>query len=70
MTKQRHRLSRKSEREDKGLFVDDQIKSKKSLGKLRPRQKTHPKSPGAIGKSKVQRHELMTFLQTIKRSGW
>jgi hypothetical protein len=70
MTKQRHRLSRQSERKDKELFVDDQIKPKKSLGKLRPRQKTHPKSPDATGKFKSRRHELMTFLQTIKRSGW
>jgi hypothetical protein len=70
MTKQRHRLSRQFEREDKEALVDDQIKRKKSLGKLRPRQKTHPKSPDATGKFKSQRHEPMTFLQILKRSGW
>jgi hypothetical protein len=39
--------------------IDDQIKSKRSLGALRPNQnKTKPKSPGLIGELHFQRHTL------------
>jgi hypothetical protein len=70
MTKRRHRLSRQSEREDKQIRMDDKIKRKKSIGVLRPHQKTKPRSPDGTGQLKFQRDTLIEICKQLERWGW
>ena len=60
--------------EEKGRFEsrmenDEPVKQKKSLGMLRPAEKTHPRSPDATGKLKLQRHTFMEIARQFKETG-
>jgi hypothetical protein len=73
MTKRTHRLSRRSKVKEKRakhqISVDNQIHRKKSLGALRPHQKTKPRSPDATGKLHFQRHTLAEISRQLKDAG-
>jgi hypothetical protein len=73
MTKRKHRLSRrpkvKKKRVENQISVDNQIKRKKSLGALRPHQKTKPRSPDATGKLSFQRHTLAEISRQLAETG-
>ena len=73
MNKRNLRLSRRSkmkeERVENQNSVDNQIKRKKSLGALRPHQKTKPRSPDATGKVNFQRHTLRAICKQLAEAG-
>ena len=73
MAKRKRRLSRrpnvKEKRVENQVAVDNQIKRKKSLGALRPHQKTKPRSPDATGKLYFQRHTLAEISRKLKDDG-
>jgi hypothetical protein len=73
MAKRKDRLSRRPKVKEKQvenqISVDNQIKRKKSLGALRPHQKTKPRSPDATGKLYFQRHTLAEISRQLKDDG-
>jgi hypothetical protein len=73
MAKRKRRLSRRSKvkekRVEKQLSGDNPIKRKKSLGALRPHQKTKPRSPDATGKFCFQRHTLAEISRQLDEAG-
>jgi hypothetical protein len=69
MSKRKRRLSRQSEPEEKRNWIDDQFERKRSLGVLRPHQKTKPRSPDATGKFNFQRHTLVTIFKQLEEAG-
>jgi hypothetical protein len=73
MAKRKRRLSRRSKVKEKQVenqnSVDNQIKRKKSLGALRPHQKTKPRSPDATGKLYLQRHTLAEISRQLDETG-
>ena len=73
MAKRKRRLSRrpkvKERRVENQIYVDDQIKRKKSLGALRKHQKTKPRSPDATGKLYFQRHTLTEISRQLDDAG-
>jgi hypothetical protein len=73
MAKRKRRLSRrpkvKKKRVESRISVDNPIKRKKSLGKLRQHQKTKPRSPDATGKLYFQRHTLAEICRQQKDAG-
>jgi hypothetical protein len=69
MSKRKRRLSRQFEPEEKQVCMDDQIRQKRSLGVLRPHQKTKPRSPDATGKVNFQRHTLRAICKQLAEAG-
>jgi len=74
MAKRKDRLSRRSKVKEKQvenqISLDNQIKRKKSLGALRPHQKTKPRSPDATGKLYYfQRHTLVEIFRQLDKAG-
>ena len=73
MAKRKRRLSRrpnvKEKQVENQISVDNQTKRKKSLGALRPHQKTKPRSPDATGKLHFQRHTLAEISRQLKDDG-
>jgi hypothetical protein len=73
MTKRKRRLSRRPKMNENLVenqkSVDNQIKRKKSLGALRPHQKTKPRSPDATGKLRFQRHTLTEISRQLDEAG-
>jgi hypothetical protein len=73
MAKRKRRLSRRSKmkenRVENQFTVDNQITRKKSLGALRPHQKTKPRSPDVTGKVHFQRHTLAEISRQLDEAG-
>jgi hypothetical protein len=73
MPERKDRLSRrpkvKEERVENQISADNQIKKKKSLGALRPHQKTKSRSPDATGKLYFQRHTLADIARQLDDAG-
>jgi hypothetical protein len=73
MTKMMRRLKRRTKstrnRFEDQTAVDDQIKSKRSLGALRKNEKTKPRSPDVTGKLCFQRHTLLEIYRQFRQSG-
>jgi hypothetical protein len=73
MAKRKDRLSRRPKMKEKRVenqnSVNNQIKRKKSLGKLRQHQKTKLRSPDATGKLYIQRHTLVEILRQLDETG-
>jgi hypothetical protein len=73
MPKRKDRLSRrpkvKEKRVENGISAGNQIKRKKSLGKLRQHQKTKLRSPDATGKLYFQRHTLAEISRQLEEAG-
>jgi hypothetical protein len=69
---EKRRLKRKTTKDHYSkpeLPSNHQIKRKKSLGALRPNQKTKPRSPVATGKLHFQRHTLEEIYSQLDETG-
>ena len=73
MTNKKRRLNEltknKKSLSDTRMPINDQARTKKSLGMLRTHEKTKPKSPDATGKLRFQRHTLEAIYEQLNESG-
>jgi hypothetical protein len=69
MGKRKRRLGRQSKLDEKRNWRDEQVERKRSLGVMRPHQKTKPRSPDATGKFNCQRHTLVTICKQMEEIG-
>src|SRR6476619_3606835 len=49
------------------MYLDKQVKQKRSLGALRKANKTKPKSPDLTGQMKLQRHTAAAIVEQFSR---